>query len=205
MNEIDMIVPEEIDGLVELFCPKIVSSQRSVFVPVLPESYSLPNHCFPNVEEKSRKDGGSIEYGWQIWMWPKVFIEAEFHAVWKSPEESLIDITPKVPPYEKTLFLSDKKKEYRGQQIDNIRKNISNNQLVDLYINVFECIFLIKNAGSRSTQNEVALSGGELELFRFLSEAGLTLQNMLKQGISRNDNCFCGSGQNLKTAVGENC
>ena len=32
--------------------------------------------------------------GWRFWEWPKVFLEAEFHAVWQLPDISLQDPTP---------------------------------------------------------------------------------------------------------------
>jgi hypothetical protein len=57
------------------------------------------------------RDGGEILYGWAIWEWPRVFIEAEHHAVW-SKGGCLTDVTPQVPPADTILFLPDTERAY---------------------------------------------------------------------------------------------
>ena len=71
---------------------------------------------------KVEKNGGGFQYGWQIWEWPDVMIEAEFHAVWNSPQGILIDITPKQIDTHKILFLPDANRTYEGKQVNNFRQ-----------------------------------------------------------------------------------
>lgn len=51
--------------------------------------------------------GGAIAMGWAIRIWPKVFIEAEQHAVWLREVGALIDITPHPREETETYFATD--------------------------------------------------------------------------------------------------
>ena len=58
-------------------------------------------------------------YGWSVWEWPKVFIEAKFHAVWKQPDGSFLDIAPKSLPIPRVLFIPDPRRVYLGSPAQN--------------------------------------------------------------------------------------
>lgn len=90
-----------------------------VFVPVKPLKFRwcLLNECFNNVKKHSSRKRGAVIYGWDITGIPAGMIEAEFHAVWKSPKGELIDITPKLYDFKRTLFLEDPAREYRGKTV----------------------------------------------------------------------------------------
>ena len=58
--------------------------------------------------EKARHDGGNTGFGWTIWEWrARVFLNAEFHAVWVLPDNELIDITSKPEGEARITFVSD--------------------------------------------------------------------------------------------------
>ena len=76
-------------------------------VPVEPAGHALPNECFDNVWEQMRREGGGFAYGWCIWEWPHVYLEAEHHSVWISPEGTMVDVTPKPEGETQILFLRD--------------------------------------------------------------------------------------------------
>ena len=86
--------PIEITEQIITLCKEIDKSQKPYRVPVKPENWAEPGECFFNVKTKVEKDGGQIQFGWTIREWPKIMIEAEFHAIWISPENTPIDITP---------------------------------------------------------------------------------------------------------------
>jgi len=56
----------------------------------------------PHVEEQ----GGAVQHGWALWEWPRVMVEAEFHAVWRSPDGSRLDVTPREDSQQRILFVS---------------------------------------------------------------------------------------------------
>ena len=60
--------------------------------------------CFPNVEKMVQEYGGQQVNGRAIWQWDNKLVEAEAHAVWKSPDGQLIDITPHDYNEEKYYF-----------------------------------------------------------------------------------------------------
>ena len=64
-----------------------------------------------NPIEKVKRDGGEMVFGWLIAIYKNHWIEGIFHAVWRSPEGKLIDVTaPQSPRLDKdrTLFLEEK-------------------------------------------------------------------------------------------------
>lgn len=66
---------------------------------VEPEIDAYEKKCSPNVEA----NGVHMLYGWQLWAWPLVLVEAELHAVRLSPEGQMVDLTPK-PHHETTVL-----------------------------------------------------------------------------------------------------
>jgi hypothetical protein len=103
------------------------------------------------------KRRGSAVVGWAIWESPGVFIEAEFHAVWRSPEGQLIDIALRSRSFTNIVFLPDPARKYNGCQVDNIRKALVRDNDVKRFLFLFHRKFEILNAGERAYQHEVLL------------------------------------------------
>ena len=65
-----------------------------------PEEWAHPSRCFENVAEKIRKDGGRIIYGWTFHLRfvehapDEAYLFITHHAVWHSPDGSLVNVTP---------------------------------------------------------------------------------------------------------------
>jgi hypothetical protein len=96
-----LIGPEIID-----LCASL-DTDPPVFVPVCDDPHGLYGFCNVGVLEKIKADGGTIRFGWNIWEYPGVYLNAEFHAVWVSPAGELIDITPKPDGETRIVFASD--------------------------------------------------------------------------------------------------
>lgn len=103
--------------------------------------------CFPFVESHIAEHGGERVIGWVIWERPKVFMEAEFHAVWKAPDGSLHDIVPRRLPIPRILFLCDPRRHYKGVQVNNVRKALTNDKNVKEFIRVFDLSHRLYNEG----------------------------------------------------------
>ncbi len=91
--------------------------------------------------------------GWAIWEVPGVFIEAEFHAVWRNGAGELIDLTPRAIATERITFLPDPNRKYLGRQVDNVRKALVNDIDVTRYLRGASRTFHIKNAGDLANQH----------------------------------------------------
>lgn len=180
---------------------KLAPGQSLVYVPVFPEPEALMNECFPNVKAKIQKDGGAIVYGWQLWEWPNVMIEGEFHAIWRTPDGNLIDITPKQDNEKNILFVPDERRTFRGVSIDNVRVALRDDLLIHHFITVSEQIVKVMNRGERARQfGYVSVPANEIEpLLMFQSLTG----KMLEQGLKAHDDCLCGSGKKYKRCHGK--
>ena len=131
-----MKIPRPNKDYVKSFC-KNISNNDPIIVPLRPLSGKPLNDCFSIVPEHVLSHGGKQAIGWTIWEWSPIYIEAEFHVVWKSKDGALIDIAPKPEDSspDSILFLPDPKKQYRGKQIDNIRQPLVNDFLVSEFLN----------------------------------------------------------------------
>ena len=103
--------PQSIDKSVMNFCAILCPGSPPEYVPVKPETYSVKLQCFPNVQTKVKNDGGTLIYGWSISEYSRIFLEAQFHGIWKAPSGNLVDITPGEFSHGNILFLG----EFRGQ------------------------------------------------------------------------------------------
>lgn len=196
------MTPNEICSDIRFLVSKIGAKSEPVFLPSRPEAGAPLNECFPTVDKKVESAGGKKMLGWQIWKTP-LLVEAEFHAVWESPEGEVIDITPKSLPLEKILFLPDEIAVYEGKQVNNIRVNTTGNQLVDDFIAVCNAIFRIENKGDRAFKYELSLSGDEAQAHHILTKARELLEIMSFQGMNKKSPCFCGSGKKHKACHGK--
>jgi hypothetical protein len=113
--------PIELPARILDFC-RAISPEKPAVMAVEPQSFAVPSECYSNMGEQIRRVGGSAMYGWQIWDWPAVFTEAELHAVWRAPDGSLHDVTPKVDGDNAIVSLPEPLRTYQGNRIDSIRR-----------------------------------------------------------------------------------
>lgn len=193
---------------------KIDRSQKPHFVPVKPESGAEPVECFSNVKTKVETDGGEIKFGWAIWEWPNLMIEAEFHAVWISSENDPIDITPKPVGIDSVLFLPDSTRTYDYNRdyyrVDNIRRPLSTDPLISEFIRLSEEIFEYEERhfpGDRIDPQLPAFTG--LQVLK--EQLAMTYLQLMPQvqpvpdtsKPGRNSPCPCGSGKKFKKCCGK--
>ena len=173
-----------------------------VYVVSKPNQTEVQNECFPMVNEHIAMNKGEMVLGWAIWELPGLFIEAEFHAVWKSPNLELIDLNPRPLKTEKILFLPDPQLTYDGFQKNNFRLSLTNNPIVSKFLAMNDKNFEFMNRGERKGQyGEIQLSGKDA------FEYGLFAEEMMDIAIKMNnaykplglyDPCICGSGKKAK-------
>jgi hypothetical protein len=84
-----------------------ISHEEPLFLPFkAADPRYLSGNCHLNVAHMVRQHGGTVQCGWMIWSSP-MLVDAEFHAVWKSPTGKFCDVTPRVDGEEMVLFLPD--------------------------------------------------------------------------------------------------
>jgi hypothetical protein len=140
--------PEIISEEIIDFCKEINKQEKPVYLDVLPVEQSIENECFVNVQKQIDNKGGSFKYGWIIGEWRPVMLEAVFHAVWVEPTtNSLIDVSSPTWEADKILFLPDSSREYKGKQINNIRKALKKDKDIDDFIKAWNEYFEEINKG----------------------------------------------------------
>lgn len=185
--------PRSIDEDILQLCTEIADIGGLQYVDVIPEQYSTFNNCFPNVKKMVEKKGGIQIYGWSIWKWTNIFIEAEAHSVWKSPEGKLIDITPHIGGEDRILFLEDNSLIYDGNLIRSRRKPLTSSPLVKEYIDL---AIRKENVIINSVGKTVSLPGDIVQKM-------LYIETILKSKVGRNDLCPCQSGLKYKRCCGK--
>ncbi|WP_053181847.1 SEC-C metal-binding domain-containing protein [Pseudomonas thivervalensis] len=187
------IAPTSLPPRIFEFCKKI-STESPVILQVESEGFSETAECFNNVAIKIEKDGGTVAHGWLIWDWPGVFTEAEFHAVWRSPEDDMIDITP---PYDGELlvvFLPDPSRTYKGRRVDSIRHAANENRMVQDFIRLCEANYVRFG----QVRNGAQLEGHDAELYENFAKAKEFILDGIRAGANRNAPCLCGGGERYK-------
>lgn len=192
--------PPKITRAVRRLVEAMKPGGEAAYLTVQPEADAVVNECFPNVEAKIARAGGRMLCGWQLWEWPNVLIEAEFHAVWVSPVGELVDITPKPHGETRILFVPDERKHYDGTAVDNVRMPLRDDQLIRHFIRASEAIVRVLNRGERASQyGYVSVPAHEIEpLQQIQSFLGHSLASRLRD----HDPCICGSGGKYKRCHG---
>jgi len=196
-------------NITDIYLEKLLNKMKlqkssGVYIDVKPDADAKLSECIYNVKNKIKIDGGREVLGWEIWK-TNILIEAQFHSVWQSTNGNFEDITPRESGanVEKILFFPDKKLKYDGYQKDNIRLNITDNRLVDDFIQLVETLFTIQNKGAKKYSNERTLKGKEAEYYNVGEQIKVGVYIMISQGLNRNSPCFCDSQIKYKHCHGK--
>ncbi|MGO3891392.1 MAG: SEC-C domain-containing protein [Paenalcaligenes sp.] len=190
------VTPSKITKQIEKLISKISPGQKALYLQVQPGPEAVAQECFDNVRVKVESAGGSVQYGWLIWEWPHVFLEAEFHAVWQLPEGSLADVTPSKNETDRTLFVPSKTLVYKGRAIDNVRLALRDDLLITDFIEASkEKFVVIHEEGYPEIDGNVLAPANRLNP---LNERLDLLGKSLAQGLRSHDPCLCGSGKKYK-------
>lgn len=199
--------PQNISRPILELCRTINAGSTSAFLPIRPEIGCEPLDCFNNVRRKTEKAGGRIQFGWAIWEWPNVYLEAEHHAVYVSADDQTFsDITPPaIEAITHRLFLPDDAATYdfqsEGIRKDNHRVALTDDILVQqLFRTASEhnrILNSIPGLGEVAVDRHTALQIATLER----ENARLSLEIAMSH-TPRNARCFCGSGKKFKHCHG---
>lgn len=199
-------VPDPAAEHVRRFCRALNPTARPVVVPIHPQEGCEALDCFNNVRRLTQQGGGRIQYGWAVWEWPRVFIEAEHHAVFDIGDGSpWVDVTPANDGETTRFFLPDDGATYdfenEGIRRDNVRQALSNDPNIRAFFEAAEAISKIMNSipGVGEVKIPVAVAR-EIQRLE-MTKVRLMFQIGMKH-TGRNDLCFCRSGLKFKKCHG---
>lgn len=161
------------------FCASIVGGHAPIAVRSDPLRGEPFNDCFRTVPKHIKSKGGSQIIGWAIWERPGVFIEAEFHAIWKNQEDELVCVTHRQQDFSSITFLADPCRLYEGRQVDNIRKPLVKDNDVVRFLFLAKRRFEILNTG------KLAEMHGEVSLPKNLGAEYLKISKEMERLQSR--------------------
>ena len=198
-------VPSTLTRAVLDFC-KSVSVETPRFLQIEPSSGAVVGDCFALVDRIVLERSGAARYGWRIWEWPGVMIEAEFHSVWRDREGVLHDYSPAPFDTERILFLPEARRAYHGNQVNNIRKSLGGIPAIQEFFDAADDEFEFMNRGDRATAHgRLTFSGVEAREFTAIQRRKVAAQLAIMRTLprpGRNDPCPCGSGKKFKRCHG---
>ncbi|MBI3934861.1 MAG: SEC-C domain-containing protein [Acidobacteria bacterium] len=191
------------------FCERISPGARPVRLPIRPEPGCDVRECFQNVRRKVEKEGGRIRYGWVLWEWPRVFIEAEHHAVYESADgPPWLDLTPPMveDPQVARLFLPDDSAVHDfdnpDSRRDNIRQALAQDTQIDEYLQLAADLaeIMLRTPGT----GMVPVSGPDASRVHFIAKRTSQLKREIALKYTpQGAPCFCGSGRKFKRCHGQ--
>jgi hypothetical protein len=196
------VTPAEINPTLASLCEQLAPATTPFYVEVAPLQDAPANECFPLVDAHVGQHGGELLLGWSLWEMPGLFVEAEFHAIWRSPIGVYVDIAPKAQPTARILFLPSADAVYDNRQVNNVRKAVGNNPDVERYLRGFDEIFEFMNRGERANlHGEVHLEGAAAmeyeQIQRRTAVAHQTIAHLFPF-YGAYLPCWCGSGKKTK-------
>ena len=182
-----------IDQNVKKFCNDYINKNELFYVDIIPDKNAKMHNCFYNVDDVIKKYGGSKIYGWVIWKWPNILIEAEAHAIWKREDGKYIDVTPHEKNINKILFVPDMDMVYKGTIIRSKRMPLTNSPDTKRLIQLNEI-----------RENIMLNSEGDTyELPKNLFLELMKLEKQFNTIARRNEPCPCNSGLKYKKCCGK--
>ena len=197
-----LISPTKTDKFVEKLLTKIGSEYEPEQVPVIVEPYAKFNNCYLNVDEKVKRDGGKVHYGWAIYQ-SDILCEAERHAVWENEDGDLIDITPREIDFKQIMFVSNDDFVYTGHLVDNIRINLTDNPIVDDFIIVCENLEKLYTLGQRIDEEKLSIPVPVAKLIYQFEKLKTTYLTFIYSGGRPNSKCLCGGQKSYKNCHGQ--
>lgn len=182
----------EITPTIADFC-RSISDAKPIVLPVVAGKGDRPLECFWNVQRRIESEGGAEVLGWAIRAWPRVFAEAEHHAVWQRPDGKLVDVTP-TKGEQRRLFLPDAKATYNAAQHfarPNKYQTLTDDPDITAFIEAKKKWLAIKMGDYGDVQQAAALTFQRLDV-------------LLDRYLRPNDLCPCESGRKYKHCCAKN-
>jgi hypothetical protein len=190
----DVMVPEPANADVQALAKTLGCTDEPAPVAVSPIVGAEVGNCFGAVKLKVAADGGEVVYGWCFWLFPEVWVEAEFHAVWRGPDGALLDVTPKRDGENAVVFVPDPKRVYEGRTHNSVHRLILDEAPVR------DCVKLIGlrtdfvESRGKPGQVEVELDESESDIYREIIGAEALLLMVVRGGGLSSTPCPCASG-----------
>lgn len=167
------------DSHVIKLCHQILPGGQPLLIPSSPLPGAPEKECFEIVASHVEQHGGEAVCGWAIWEVRGVYVEAEYHCVWKAPDGELRCLTPFPLAFDSILFLPDPSRPYQGRQVDNVREALVKD------VDVYRLLYLSKRRFEITNKGDLADQHGEIRLPPKAAKEYWKVQDELSKLLSR--------------------
>ncbi|WP_417484716.1 SEC-C metal-binding domain-containing protein [Maricaulis salignorans] len=191
--------PLSLDGPVNSLAQRLSPGAAVEWVPIRPSELAQPQECFYNVKAMVERSGGELVYGWAIWEWPQVFIEAEHHAVWEL-DGHLVDVTPHEIVGDRVAFVRDPLATFdwsHATQRENVKVPLTDSPAVSNYLAATDAMRELMREGADGRTIRLDPMAVEDLVIR-VTRAKLGVFEALASKTSPNAPCVCGSTVKFK-------
>lgn len=194
--------PRWVHRFVHELVTKLTLSSEPRFVPVIPAKGASKSECFYNVPDHIAEHGGGCQFGWAIWQVANLFVEAEFHCVWVSPEGEWVDVTPKADEETRILFVPDPVRKWERRRVFNIRHPITDCPELQAFLAKCEEVdALMRDNASPVDPHEFTVSPDVWN--RVNQEKARCATKLIPLVLPESSRCCCESGRNFKNCCGK--
>jgi len=177
----------------------------------VPDPECRPHGCFECVRRKVERAGGRIQFGWSIWEWPGVMLQAEHHAVYApAGAGSCEDITPSSESgVKRRLFLPDDAATHdfdHATTRDCPRFALVADPLIQEFFSAASALATLHNqlmAENPGVKDLPAGSPAAQQLLTVRERMQSLLRRLKLKHTPQGSPCFCGSGKKFKRCCGE--
>ena len=201
-------VPKNLAEIPHIFLAKLKATNSPQYIEVKLAKWAKQCDCFNNVSIKIKKSGGKQVLGWAIWQ-DTYALQAEFHSVWENKNGKLYDITPREFEgeklyYSQIVFVRDDNAIYKGELVNNIRMNLSNNPLVDDILVLCDFLYYLMKIELKPTSQDdlESLNKKANILYGFINKHIAMLHIMIDKEQTIDSLCFCNSRKEYKKCHG---
>lgn len=190
------IVPQKTMKKISELCLEIGKHGTPIYIPSIPEDKIERHDCTRAVKQKIVRDGGEARFGWLIWQWANIVLEASAYIVWKDETGNLFDVTPKETKYESVLFIPASVCD--GVKLMNKRIPITDSALIKELVEISDKCETVLQKSTCTSQVDKEVLGNILSYKKRKDE----IMRIVSRKAERNELCPCGSGIKYKKCCG---
>jgi hypothetical protein len=200
------VTPAEFSRTLAALAESLVPGVVPLYIDSRTRSGESSTNSHAVVARQVAAEGGESLLGWALWELPGVFAEAEFCAVWRSPEGQIFDIVPRHAPTRRVLFLPDAGRTYDGKDVGSVRRAAVGDPRLADYLATFDLEFELFSRGEReSADAPPRLAAADVPAYERLIAQRIQLHQLVQQLYPEwgpYSPCWCGSGQKAKWCHG---
>lgn len=200
------VTPAELSRTLAALVESLVPGAKPVYADSAPREGERSTDSFAVVARQVAAEQGEAVPGWVLRELPGVYVEAEFCALWRSPEGELRDVVPRETRTRRVMFLADPLRATAATPLPSVRRAVVNDPVLLQYLATFDGEAELFARGERDPDTGAqSLSPADTPAYERLMAQRMPLHQKvlpLYAEWGAYSPCWCGSGQKAKWCHG---